>query len=183
MEKNPEKTKNKSYSLEFQEGNQRVSAKAAKKKPPDDNWVFLCRAQCDKNCLAHAFWKVCEVLFYLLALYIGLKVLAYFIVALVTFFCGPGRTKTTIVEVDINANKSGVWMSSDYIEYLREIDDYYANLFNQSCSAKRDGFRYFYRNDLFTLFHVFISLHFTEYCLFSDSIVFLKPMFRRRKLM
>ena len=160
MEKNPQKIR-----------------KAAKKEPPDEDLEI----DEEMKDLCREFLRFCEFVGVLLALYLGLKLLVYVVVSLGTMFFGCG---TVVVEVDRYANESGVWMSSDFMKHLGEVDDYYENLFRQTCSEKRDGFRYIYRNDLFTLFHIFfINLHITECCLFSDSIVFLKPMFQRWKLM
>ena len=158
--------------------------KAAKKEPPDEDLEI----DEEMKDLCREFLKFCEFVGILLALYLGLKLFVYVIVSLGTliFGCGTVVTKTTIVEVDKYANKSGVWLDSEFWKNIQEVNTFNMNLWRETCMEKRDGFRYIpiysNSNDLFARLNVFfINLHIT---LFSDLIVTLRPlrpmaMFRR----
>ena len=135
MEKNPQKIK-----------------KAAKKEPPDEDLEI----DEEMKDLCREFLKFCEFVGILLALYLGLKLLVYVVISLGTliFGCGTVVTKTTIVEVDKNANKSGVWLDSEFWKNIQEVNTFNMNLWRKTCMEKRDGFRYLLTysncNDLFT---------------------------------
>ena len=129
MEKNPAKIK-----------------KAAKKEPPDEDLEI----DEDLQTLCREFKSVCEFFGFLIAIYLALKLLSYVIIGFVTFFSSPGTvvTDTTIVQKYKNCSK-GVWISSDAKNEIDEDYKFLRNLFRQTCTEKRDGFRYFYYNDLF----------------------------------